>query len=235
MMTRMPSRIAVIAIDALNPRLVAEFWCNVLGWHVVDEDDEGVISIAPVDGAWPTIDVLGVAERKAVKNRLHLDLRADGVATPVELERLLSLGAPGRYRPGAGRELGGPRRPRGQRVLPAREVGPGGLTRQASAARCYCPAQEPQLHRDPTGCVATAVPHSLTAQRCTHVARSGIADRARTGPPNARSCGDAEGGGIQWWRTFAPLRLGSGGVSRVREQHFPRAPSHRPRTIRGYL
>ncbi|MDT4907191.1 MAG: hypothetical protein QOI69_432 [Pseudonocardiales bacterium] len=92
-MTRMPSRIAVIAIDAVNPRLVAEFWCNVLGWHVVDEDDEGVISIAAPDGGWPTIDVLGVAERKAVKNRLHLDLRADGVATPDELERLLSLGA----------------------------------------------------------------------------------------------------------------------------------------------
>lgn len=92
-MTRMPSRIAAIAIDAVNPRLVAEFWCNVLGWHVVDEDDEGVISIAPLNGAWPTIDVLGVAERKAVKNRLHLDLRADGVATPDELERLLSLGA----------------------------------------------------------------------------------------------------------------------------------------------
>ncbi len=91
-MTRMPSRIAVIAIDAVNPRLVTEFWCNVLGWHVVDEDD-GVISVAPPDGAWPTIDVLGVAERKAVKNRLHLDLRADGVATPDELERLLSLGA----------------------------------------------------------------------------------------------------------------------------------------------
>ncbi len=40
----MPSLIAVIAIDAVNPRLVAEFWCNVLGWHVVDEDHEGVIS-----------------------------------------------------------------------------------------------------------------------------------------------------------------------------------------------
>jgi hypothetical protein len=92
MMARMPSRIAVIAIDAVRPRMVADFWCNVLGWHVVDEDD-GVISIAPPDRAWPTIDVLGVAEGKAVKNRLHLDLRADGVATRDELERLLSLGA----------------------------------------------------------------------------------------------------------------------------------------------
>jgi len=88
----MPSRIAVIAIDAVHPRLVADFWCNVLGWHVVEEDD-GVISIAPTDGAWPTIDVLEVAEKKAVKNRLHLDLRADGVSTTDEVGRLLSLGA----------------------------------------------------------------------------------------------------------------------------------------------
>ena len=89
---RMPSRIAVIAIDAVNPRPVAEFWCNVLGWQVVDDDEEG-ISIAPPDGAWPTIDVLRVPDGKAVKNRLHLDLRADGVAREDELERLLSLGA----------------------------------------------------------------------------------------------------------------------------------------------
>ena len=92
MMVRMPSRIAVIAIDAVHPRTVADFWCKVLGWHVVDEDD-GVISIGPPDGAWPTIDVLSVAEGKSDKNRLHLDLRADGVATRDEFERLLSLGA----------------------------------------------------------------------------------------------------------------------------------------------
>jgi len=59
---------------------------------VVEEDGE-VISIAPSDGAWPTIDVLAVPERKTVKNRLHFDLRVDGVATSQELERLLSLGA----------------------------------------------------------------------------------------------------------------------------------------------
>ncbi len=88
----MPSRIAAIVVDAVQPRRVAEFWCEVLEWQVVDEDD-GVISIAPADGGWPTIDVVGVAEGKVVKNRLHLDLRADSVATPDELERLLRLGA----------------------------------------------------------------------------------------------------------------------------------------------
>jgi hypothetical protein len=88
----MSSRIAAIAIDASQPRIVADFWCDVLGWRILEEED-GVISIAPPDGSWPTIDVVPVPEAKTVKNRLHLDLRADGVTTSDELERLLSLGA----------------------------------------------------------------------------------------------------------------------------------------------
>jgi hypothetical protein len=88
----MSSRIAAIAIDAVQPRVVADFWCSVLGWQVFEEDD-GVISIAPLDGAWPRIDVAPVPEHKTVKNRLHLDLRADGMPTADELERLLDLGA----------------------------------------------------------------------------------------------------------------------------------------------
>jgi len=52
-----------------------------------------MISIAAPDRSWPTIDVLAVPEGKVTKNRLHLDLRADGVSTAEELDRLLSLGA----------------------------------------------------------------------------------------------------------------------------------------------
>jgi hypothetical protein len=88
----MTSRIAVIAIDALEPRPVAEFWAAALGWEVVDEDSGGV-SIAPAGRAWPTIDVLKVPERKEVKNRLHLDLRADGGTAEEEVQRLMALGA----------------------------------------------------------------------------------------------------------------------------------------------
>lgn len=88
----MPSRLAVITIDAVQPRVVAEFWCAVLGWQVVEEDS-GIISIAPRDRAGPSIDVAAVPEGKTVKNRLHFDLRADGVSTGEELERLLALGA----------------------------------------------------------------------------------------------------------------------------------------------
>ncbi len=88
----MTSRWAVLAIDALDPARVADFWCEVLGWQVREVDDAG-ICIGPTDGAWPTIDVFSVPERKTVKNRLHLDLRADGSTTEVELARLLDLGA----------------------------------------------------------------------------------------------------------------------------------------------
>lgn len=99
----MTSRLASIAIDATNPSVVADFWCAVLGWQVIEEDDEG-IGIGPSDQAWPSLEVFAVPEAKSVKNRLHFDLRADGVSTAVELERLLALGAR-RTEVGQGREV----------------------------------------------------------------------------------------------------------------------------------
>ena len=88
----MTCRISAIAIDATDPRLVAEFWCDVLGWRITDEDDDGVCIGAP-DGSWPTIDFFPVPEKKSLKNRVHLDLRADGTTQAEELDRLLALGA----------------------------------------------------------------------------------------------------------------------------------------------
>ena len=88
----MTSRIATIAVDAAQPEVVAEFWCQVLGWHVLERDDE-MVSIGPDDGSGPGMDVIAVPEGKVVKNRLHLDLRADGTTTQQELDRLLALGA----------------------------------------------------------------------------------------------------------------------------------------------
>ncbi|GIJ49298.1 lactoylglutathione lyase [Virgisporangium aliadipatigenens] len=87
----MTSRIAVLAIDATDIRLVADFWAAVLGWRVIDEDTD-IISIGPADASWPTIDVCAVPEAKTVKNRLHLDLRADGSSTEEEIARVVALG-----------------------------------------------------------------------------------------------------------------------------------------------
>ncbi len=91
-MGAMTSRIASIVIDARRPDVVAAFWCDVLGWRVLETED-GLVSIGPPDGSWPTIDVIAVPEPKAVKNRVHIDLRADGTTTPLELARFLELGA----------------------------------------------------------------------------------------------------------------------------------------------
>jgi hypothetical protein len=88
----MTSRIAVVTVDAAQPRDIAAFWVAALGWRIVEEEDGGV-SIAPPDGAWPLIDFVPVPEAKTVKNRLHFDLRADGSTAEEEVARLLSLGA----------------------------------------------------------------------------------------------------------------------------------------------
>jgi predicted enzyme related to lactoylglutathione lyase len=88
----MTSRLAAIAIDAIEPRPVAEFWAAVLGWQIVEEEPD-VLSLAPAAGALPGIDVVRVPEHKTLKNRLHLDLRADGGTQQEEVERVLALGA----------------------------------------------------------------------------------------------------------------------------------------------
>jgi catechol 2,3-dioxygenase-like lactoylglutathione lyase family enzyme len=88
----MPVRISCVCIDAVEPRPVADFWAAVLGWEVVEDGDEG-ISLASPGGDVPTLDVLPVPERKQVKNRLHLDLRADGTSFEAEVDRLEGLGA----------------------------------------------------------------------------------------------------------------------------------------------
>jgi catechol-2,3-dioxygenase len=88
----MTSRIAALAVDARDTERVAAFWCAVLGWEVTERDDEGIRIAAP-DGSAPPIDVLAVPDAKSVKNRLHLDLRADGTTTAEELDRLFALGA----------------------------------------------------------------------------------------------------------------------------------------------
>lgn len=88
----MTSRISCVCIDAVDPRAVAGFWAAVLGWGVVEDGEEG-ISLASPGGGLPTLDILPVPEAKQVKNRLHLDLRADGTTFAAEVDRLEGLGA----------------------------------------------------------------------------------------------------------------------------------------------
>jgi hypothetical protein len=86
------SRIASVTLDAVDPWSLAEFWTAALGWVVVEQDEAGV-SLAAPGTTMPTLDIFEVPETKTSKNRLHLDLRADGNSTAAELDRLLGLGA----------------------------------------------------------------------------------------------------------------------------------------------
>jgi hypothetical protein len=88
----MPVQISSVCIDSVDPRAVAGFWTAVLGWEVIEDDEEG-ISLASPNRDFPFLDILRVPEAKQVKNRLHLDLRADQSSFTAEVERLEGLGA----------------------------------------------------------------------------------------------------------------------------------------------
>ncbi len=87
----MTSRLAALSLDAADPDTLARFWSAVLGWQEIERDDTGVSIGDPGGGL--TMDLLLTYDPKAVKNRLHLDVRADAGTTEQELARLESLGA----------------------------------------------------------------------------------------------------------------------------------------------
>ena len=85
-----------ITVDAYNPKALAEFWAEALGWTVGEDGDDIGWWIErelndPNKTGFPDILFLKVPDSKVVKNRLHLDLRPDDQAA--EVARLESLGA----------------------------------------------------------------------------------------------------------------------------------------------
>ena len=89
----MPCTFTELSIDAADPRRIADWWAEVLGYTVLDATDDGV-EIGAANGALPTLVFVKVPEAKRVKNRLHIDLNASAGSTQEEeLQRLLELGA----------------------------------------------------------------------------------------------------------------------------------------------
>lgn len=89
----MACRFAELIIDCSDPRLVADFWRQVLDYEeVVDEDDEGVELKGP-EGSGPVLYFLRVPEPKTVKDRLHIDVSPTDRSRDEEVERILALGA----------------------------------------------------------------------------------------------------------------------------------------------
>lgn len=91
----MTSRITEFVLDAHDPERLASFWCEVLGWSVVDRYD-GQVEIGPA-GAAPAAGASMVfvpsTDAKRQKLRLHLDVRPAEDDHAAELSRLLDVGA----------------------------------------------------------------------------------------------------------------------------------------------
>lgn len=79
-----------VVVAASNPTELGRWWCEALGWVVVD-DDPPVFEIQSQPDRLPGILFLGVDKSQHGTNRLHIDLRPDDQAA--EVERLIALGA----------------------------------------------------------------------------------------------------------------------------------------------
>ena len=92
----MTSRIAHTTIDCAQPYELSRWWEQVLG-YTEDPDDPNLPDheeclIQPPAGGSGVL-FIEVPEAKAVKNRIHFDLRPTDRTRDEEVERLLGLGA----------------------------------------------------------------------------------------------------------------------------------------------
>ena len=112
------ARTVQVTFDCADPERVARFWCDVLGyvvpppppgfadWAAFDqslpaERQGSAYACVDPDGVGPRLFFQKVPESKAVKNRVHLDVRVGAgmvgderlAALEAERDRLLALGA----------------------------------------------------------------------------------------------------------------------------------------------
>ena len=88
----LPVRGVEVCIDVIDPRHVAAFWCELLGYEAEGDLDARWVHLEPPTGAsLPVLNLQRVPERKEIKNRLHLDVFVDD---PEEwIDRSEELGA----------------------------------------------------------------------------------------------------------------------------------------------
>jgi catechol 2,3-dioxygenase-like lactoylglutathione lyase family enzyme len=102
-------RIDSVVFDCQDAAPLARFWATALGWSVAPYDEEELerlaskgiydpeedpsVMVQPPSGSdLPVLFFTEVPEEKVAKNRLHLDLAADGPLED-EVQRLEGLGA----------------------------------------------------------------------------------------------------------------------------------------------
>jgi catechol 2,3-dioxygenase-like lactoylglutathione lyase family enzyme len=102
-------RIDAIVFDCIDAAPLARFWAKALGWEVAPydeaeldrlaakgvydpEDDPSVMVRPPEDSDFPLLFFTEVPERRAGKNRVHVDIAGE-MALEDEVDRLSDLGA----------------------------------------------------------------------------------------------------------------------------------------------
>jgi hypothetical protein len=88
----MGSRFTELVIDCTDTARVAAFWAAALDWRETDSE-QGVVELSGPPGAAPRLVFVPVPEKKALKNRIHVDVNPVGCDQAQEVERLLALGA----------------------------------------------------------------------------------------------------------------------------------------------
>ncbi|MYS24105.1 hypothetical protein GA0115240_160622 [Streptomyces sp. DvalAA-14] len=79
-----------VVVDSADPVALGSWWCEALGWVVVNDSAEEY-EIRPAADRLPGLVFVAVADPKTVKDRLHLDFRPDD--QDAEVTRFLGLGA----------------------------------------------------------------------------------------------------------------------------------------------
>jgi len=91
----MACRLSELVLDCRDPQAQADFWCAVLGYERLGEED-GAVEIGPAagfGGPAPTLVLSPAGSSSTVKLPLHLDVSPTDRDQDAELERLLALGA----------------------------------------------------------------------------------------------------------------------------------------------
>lgn len=87
----MPLVIDCVLIDCVDLDAMTTFWCEALGLEHVRNGPSGGHLLVATDGSGRRLGLLPARGDKAVKNRVHFDLRPDD--QHAEVERLERLGA----------------------------------------------------------------------------------------------------------------------------------------------
>jgi predicted enzyme related to lactoylglutathione lyase len=91
----MTTAVLNVTFDCADARRVAAFWSAVTGYEIerVDMPGNEFWLVSAPDGQFPRLVFVTVPERKAVKNRVHLDLLPAEGEQANEIERFRALGA----------------------------------------------------------------------------------------------------------------------------------------------